>query len=90
MSHTIGNQDAASDAEDDDPDDKPEPVKILQSAVTFKEVTVWGHDMLPALDDPFVKGIGEWIAFAEAIHRQPSEPELPICATDRGDLSDLQ
>lgn len=28
---------------------------------------VWGHDALPAGDDPFVKGVEEWIAFAEMV-----------------------
>jgi ribonuclease H2 subunit C len=68
---------SAADDEDDEPADKPEPVKILQSNASFSEITVWGHDMLPAADDPFVKGIEEWIAFAEAIHLQPKRLELP-------------
>jgi ribonuclease H2 subunit C len=70
-----GPDESAASDEDDDPDDKPEPVKILQSTATFSKITVWGHDMLPAADDPFVKGVEEWIAFAEAIHVQPSTRE---------------
>jgi ribonuclease H2 subunit C len=66
-----GTQQSAADIEDNDFDHKPEAIKTLQSIATFNEVIVWGHDMLPAADDPFVKGIEEWIAFAEAIHEQP-------------------
>lgn len=38
--------------------------------------------MLPAADDPFVKGIEEWIAFAEAIHDQPVTLESHSDPTD--------
>jgi ribonuclease H2 subunit C len=71
-SNNVGADNSASEAEEDDSKEKPEPVKILQSTATFNEVMLWGHDMLPAPDDPFVKGIEEWIAFAEAIHAEPS------------------
>lgn len=58
---------------DEEEEEDSEPVKILQATSTFGEVTIWGHDMLPAADDPFAKGVEEWIAFAEAIHMQPEE-----------------
>lgn len=75
--------DSVSDHEDDDPDDTPEPVKILQSTATFDEITIWGHDMLPTADDPFVKGVEEWVAFAEAIHVQPPALESHITVIAR-------
>ena len=58
-----------SDEEDDmaEQDEQPEPVKLLEEEARFDEITVWGHDRLPAADDTFVKGIEEWIAFAEAV-----------------------
>ena len=83
LRNTAGTDGAVSDAEDDETCDPPEPVQILQSATVFKEVTVWGHDMLPAVDDPFVKGIEEWVAFAEAIHGQPSKPEPTNSVSDK-------
>jgi len=56
----------------DDPDchelEAAEPVKVLEAVAIFDKVTVWGHDQVPAADDTFIKGIEEWIAFAEAIH----------------------
>ena len=53
--------------EDDDEDEKPESVGVLDTAATFDELLVWGHELVPTADDPFVKGVEEWIAFAEAV-----------------------
>ncbi|OOF90822.1 hypothetical protein ASPCADRAFT_58788 [Aspergillus carbonarius ITEM 5010] len=44
-----------------------EPVKILEKQGTFNEYVVWGHEWVPAADDPFVKGVEEWIKLAEAV-----------------------
>lgn len=44
-----------------------EPVKILEKQATFDEFVVWGHEAVPAADDPFVKGVEEWIKFAEVV-----------------------
>ncbi|GAB1215884.1 hypothetical protein ATERTT37_005082 [Aspergillus terreus] len=54
-----------------------EPIKILEQQSTFKEVVVWGHETMPASDDPFVKGVEEWIKLAEAMHIQPSSEKQP-------------
>ena len=56
------------DEEDDEEPELPQPVKVVDQVATFEEVTVWGHDQLPAADDAMVKGTEEWISFAEAIH----------------------
>ena len=48
--------------------DKDEPVKVLEQVGTFEEVVVWGHEVMPEEDETFVKGVGEWIAWAEGIH----------------------
>ena len=48
---------------------EPEPVRILESTAHFNEVVVWGHDQTPDKDDVFVRGVEEWLAFADAIHR---------------------
>lgn len=44
-----------------------EPVKILESQATFDNFVVWGHEIPPAADDAFVKGVDEWIKLAEAV-----------------------
>jgi ribonuclease H2 subunit C len=28
---------------------------------------VWGHEHLPAADDVYVKGVEEWVRFAETV-----------------------
>ncbi|KAL9107736.1 MAG: hypothetical protein Q9187_008388 [Circinaria calcarea] len=48
--------------------DEDEPVKVLEQVATFEELVVWGHEVMPEEDETFVKGVGEWIAWAEAIH----------------------
>ena len=55
----------------DEEEEPPEPVKILEETSTFEDIIVWGHDIVPTNEDPFVKGIEEWISFAEAIHGAP-------------------
>lgn len=57
----------------DEEEEAPEPVKLLEEMSTFEDVIVWGHDIVPTNEDPFVKGIEEWIHFAEAIHGAPSD-----------------
>ena len=32
---------------------------------------VWGHEILPAADDTFVKGVEEWVRFAETVCASP-------------------
>lgn len=44
-----------------------EPVKILETQATFDNFVVWGHEISPAADDTFVKGVDEWIKLAEAV-----------------------
>lgn len=44
-----------------------EPVKILETQGTFDEMIVWGHEFLPAADDSYVKGVEEWVKFAETV-----------------------
>lgn len=61
--------DPANLADDDEEEPEiPEPVKIVEEISTVEDLTVWGHDHIPASDNNFVRGVEEWIAFAEAIH----------------------
>ena len=53
--------------EEADGDEDTEPVKVLEEAASFKEIVVWAHEAVPESDDPYVKGVEEWIAFAEAV-----------------------
>ena len=66
---TTADNDSDSDCLIIEDEPEPEPVKILESTASFDEVVVWGHDQPPGNDDAFVKGVEEWLAFANAIHR---------------------
>ncbi|KAL5334523.1 ribonuclease H2 non-catalytic subunit-domain-containing protein [Aspergillus crustosus] len=50
-----------------------EPVKVLEKQATFNDYVVWGHEAIPAADDSFVKGVEEWVKFAEAMHTESDE-----------------
>lgn len=53
---------------EEDVDAEPEElVKIFETQGTFDEMIVWGHEILPAADDSFVKGVEEWVRFAETV-----------------------
>ncbi|OJD27887.1 hypothetical protein ACJ73_00704 [Blastomyces percursus] len=66
------------DDEDDDDDDNDEDYwksfAIVEKQGSFSDFMVWDHEKVPATDDPFVKGVSEWIRFAEAMHGEPSNP----------------
>lgn len=44
-----------------------EQVRVLEEVASFEEVVVWGHERVVDRDDGFVRGIEEWIPFAEAV-----------------------
>ncbi|EME40791.1 hypothetical protein DOTSEDRAFT_27397 [Dothistroma septosporum NZE10] len=59
---------AEEDDEDED-EEQPVEVKTMEAIGNFDEVAVWGHEMLPQeREDVYVKGLQEWIGFAEAMH----------------------
>ena len=58
--------DSNSEGEDIDVESE-EPVKILETQGTFDEIVVWGHEILPAADDSFIKGLEEWVRFSETV-----------------------
>lgn len=60
-------QRAGSDGAEDAEAEPEEPVKIMEMQSTFDEFVVWGHEALPAADDTFVKGVEEWLQFADAV-----------------------
>lgn len=64
IAHVI---DVDNDEGQEDDDDRPDHVELLTVAASFDEMVVWGHEILPASDDTFVKGIEEWIALAETV-----------------------
>ena len=39
----------------------------LDNVATFDEVVVWGHETVVETDNSFVRGVDEWVIFAEAV-----------------------
>jgi hypothetical protein len=58
-----------SEEEDElDENEQSEEIGILEEQAEFDEVMVWGHEALPdESTDPYVRGVQEWIAFAEQV-----------------------
>ena len=72
----------AEDVEDEDEEeDDIEPTKILEEVATFDDILVWGHEQVPGEEDVFVRGVQEWLTFAEAMHtvegKKAAEPPTP-------------
>lgn len=42
-------------------------VGVLKEVGNFDEVVLWDHEKLVEADDPYVKGLEEWIAFADQV-----------------------
>ncbi|KAG4424679.1 hypothetical protein IFR04_002212 [Cadophora malorum] len=55
---------------EDDLEEEEEPeVKVMEEQAGFEEIVVWGHEVLPdGMADPYVRGMEDWIQFAENIH----------------------
>lgn len=70
---------------EEEEDEPPEPVRILQEVSTFDEVVVWGHDAVPDADNAFVRGVQDWIGFAEALHGKPPVNEKHGKETEEDD-----
>lgn len=56
------------EADDDEEEEEEEPTKILEQTSTFDEFVVWSHERVPvSSEDPFMKGVEEWVRFAEVV-----------------------
>ncbi|KAK2765671.1 hypothetical protein FQN54_008527 [Arachnomyces sp. PD_36] len=63
-----------ADADEEDEEDDDEPPQILDQTSTFNEFVVWSHERAPvASEDPFIRGVEEWVRFAEVMHSNPEE-----------------
>lgn len=41
---------------------------VMEEVASFDQVTLWGHDaLLDEVDNPYGRGVTEWIAFASAV-----------------------
>lgn len=48
-------------------DEEEEEAKVLEDVASFEELVIWGHEAMPEDDNAFVKGVEEWVKFAEAV-----------------------
>ena len=55
------------EAEDSNNAPKEVDTMIMEQHATFTDVMVWDHEAVPGGDDVYVKGMQEWIDFAEAV-----------------------
>ncbi len=53
--------------EGEEGEEEQEEVTVLNEVGSFDKVVAWNHESVVDGDDAFVKGLGEWIAFAEAV-----------------------
>jgi hypothetical protein len=58
--------DPAKGEVDEDEEEEAE-VKIMEEKGDFDEVMVWGHEAVMDESDPYVRGLEEWIGFAEIV-----------------------
>jgi ribonuclease H2 subunit C len=59
----------AEDSAEDSAEDAPKEIETMtmDQHATFGELMVWDHEAVPEGADVYVKGIEEWIGFAEAV-----------------------
>ena len=53
--------------ESEEREEEQEEVTILNELGSFDKMLIWNHESMVDGDDPFVKGLNEWIGFAEAV-----------------------
>lgn len=60
-------KDGDRDNEDDeDGEDVPE-VQVVEEMSEFDNIMIWGHEALADETDPYMKGVEEWVSFAERV-----------------------
>lgn len=55
------------DEEEEEDGKEVQMVGTLEEVAKFEEVIIWDHEAIPSGDDAFVKGMEEWIRFAEVV-----------------------
>lgn len=65
---------AEEHSKDVDEEEEPEEETVLmQNTYGFDKITVWGHEAVPSdAEDSYVKGVEEWISFAQAVSQDPT------------------
>ena len=50
--------------------------RIMEQQSVFERIMVWGHEAVPEDDDVYVKGMQEWIGFAQAVSCENSKGRI--------------
>lgn len=61
----------------------PQDIMVMREEATFKQITVWGHEaLLSETEDPYLKGLQEWMHLAKAVSAVISVPVARLTLTD--------
>lgn len=74
-------QDVEDDEEDEEEEEElPAEVKVVEEKGRFEEILVWGHESVPSEDgeDVFVRGLGEWVGWANRVSSDCTQTSLQI------------
>ena len=52
---------------EDEEQEEPE-IKVMEEMAGFEEIIVWGHETVVDETDGYVRGVGEWLSWCDAIH----------------------
>ncbi len=66
---------------DEENEDEDEVVKVMEEVGEFDSFVVWGHENVVDGEDTFVRGVEEWIGFAEAVRRSRMLEEVKSVLT---------
>ncbi|KAK8236015.1 ribonuclease H2, subunit C [Phyllosticta capitalensis] len=59
-------------AGEEEDDDEEAEIRVIEEVGQFDRVVVWGHESVPdEAEDPYSRGLTEWLSFAQAMHSQP-------------------
>ncbi|KAK7509062.1 ribonuclease H2, subunit C [Phyllosticta citriasiana] len=68
------NTQAGGEDDDNEQDEDAVEVRVVEEVGQFDRVVVWGHENEPdETEDPYSRGLTEWLAFAQAMHSQPKK-----------------
>lgn len=63
----LGVEDEEGEEEEGEDGEGAQTVGTLSEVAEFEEVMVWDHEAIRSGEDAFVKGMEEWIRFAEVV-----------------------
>lgn len=84
LPHTSNSHPATPQCVDEDAEGErveEEEVKIAEQIGSFEEVVMWGHGAEVGEGDEFVRGINEWVGFAEGVHVDEEEEEGEVMSS---------